>query len=184
MFGALPATLHDVARGSGLGPREAAALQEFAAASVEQQPLRQPAMALQTELDGSAGRLTDLLRARVVSLVDAVDMDNLRRPESDRSTIPRHPMAIACRSLCGWLAERHPGRSVEVRVPPYAAVQCGVGPEGPTHTRGTPPNVVETDPLTFLRLATGRLRWADARQGGKVSASGQRADLSAVLPVI
>ena len=61
------------------------------------------------------------------------------------------------RTLAAMLAARHPGRSVEVRIPPYAAVQCGIGDPGPTHTRGTPPNVVETSPLTFLRLATGRL---------------------------
>jgi Bacterial SCP ortholog len=73
---------------------------------------------------------------------------------------------------------------VEVRVPPYAAVQCAISDPGPTHTRGTPPNVVETDPLTFLRLATGRTRWTDALATGTVHASGLRADLSAVLPLL
>jgi hypothetical protein len=63
-------------------------------------------------------------------------------------------------------------------------VQCGIGPEGPTHTRGTPPNVVETDPITFIRIATGTLTWQHARTAGKVSASGQRADLSSVLPIL
>jgi hypothetical protein len=65
-------------------------------------------------------------------------------------------------------------------VPPYAAVQCI---EGPRHTRGTPPNVVETDPVTWIMLATGRLTWAEASAAGRVMASGVRADLSAVLPV-
>ncbi|WP_231920185.1 sterol carrier family protein [Microlunatus soli] len=172
------------ARGSGLNARDAAALTEFAAAAAEQPAFRDPAVALQAELAGSAGRLTDPLRMQIVRLVDAVDVANQAAAESDQFVVPRRPMAIACRSLCGWLAERHPGRSVEVRVPPHAAVQCGVGPEGPTHTRGTPPNVVETDPLTFLRLGTGRISWAQATAAGKVAASGQRADLTMVLPII
>ena len=95
---------------------------------------------------------------------------------------PRWPVPRA-RSPRSWPAQ-HPGRSVEVRVPPYAAVQCGVGDPGPTHTRGTPPNVVETDPVTFLRLATGRITWADAVRAGAVHASGLRADLSGVLPLL
>ncbi len=88
------------------------------------------------------------------------------------------------RSLAQMLADSHPGRSVEVRIPPYAAVQCGLGDPGPTHTRGTPPNVVETDALTFLRLTTGRLSWPDALATGKVYASGLRADLSSALPLL
>jgi hypothetical protein len=56
--------------------------------------------------------------------------------------------------------------------------------EGPRHTRGTPPNVVETDPLTWIRLATGRLAWKDAVAEGKVSASGERADLGELLPLL
>jgi hypothetical protein len=84
----------------------------------------------------------------------------------------------AVRSLLADLARRAPGRSVEVRVPPYGAVQCG---EGPRHTRGTPPNVVETDPLTWLLLATGRLAWADAVAQGRVTASGGRADISGYI---
>jgi hypothetical protein len=78
------------------------------------------------------------------------------------------------------LATRHPGRSVEVRVPPFGAVQCI---EGPAHKRGTPPNVFETDAATWLRLATGGLAWSEALSGGAVRASGLRADLSGVLPL-
>jgi hypothetical protein len=74
-----------------------------------------------------------------------------------------------------------PGRSVEVRVPPFAAVQCVAGPR---HTRGTPPNVIETDPRSWLLLATGRLSWVDAVDRALVSASGSRADLTALLPVV
>ncbi|HKR48347.1 MAG TPA: sterol carrier family protein [Pseudonocardiaceae bacterium] len=78
------------------------------------------------------------------------------------------------------LARVAPGATVEVRVPPFAAVQCVAGPR---HTRGTPPNLVETDPRTWLELATGRLTWATALAEGRVAASGTRADLSAWLPL-
>jgi len=88
--------------------------------------------------------------------------------------------ALATRWLLQRLAETAPGRSVEVRVPPHGAVQAV---EGPGHTRGTPPNVVETDPETWLALATGSLAWAEARAAGRVAASGTRADLSAHLPL-
>ncbi len=98
--------------------------------------------------------------------------------------IPRGAFGRAVRRLAALLEQAHPGRSVEVRVPPYAAVQCGFGDPGPTHTRGTPPNVVETDPQTFLRLCLGRLTWDEALQSGKVHASGLRADLSAALPLL
>jgi Bacterial SCP ortholog len=86
----------------------------------------------------------------------------------------------AVRSLLALLADRAPGRSVEVRVPPYGAIQCG---EGPRHTRGTPPNVVETDPVTWLQVATGRQPWQAAVADGKVRASGTRSDLSTYLPL-
>ena len=86
----------------------------------------------------------------------------------------------ATRHLLSALATGVPGRSVEVRVPPYGAIQCV---PGTTHTRGTPPNVVETDPLTWLLLATGRLAWPDAVAQGRISASGTRADLSEYLPL-
>lgn len=78
------------------------------------------------------------------------------------------------------LQERAPGRAVEVRVPPYAAVQV-IG--GGTHTRGTPRAVVEMDGETWLALATGELTWADAVADGRVHASGERADLSPYLPL-
>lgn len=78
------------------------------------------------------------------------------------------------------LKERAPGRSVEVRVPPYAAVQV-IG--GGTHTRGTPRAVIETDADTWLALASGELAWADAVGTGRVRASGERADLSPYLPL-
>jgi len=130
------------------------------------------------------GRLAEFVRTRVIDVVVHSDDLNRSLPERRPVAIGRQPLAISCRTLAELLAEQHPGKSVEVRVPPYAAVQCGIGPEGPSHTRGTPPNVVETDPVTFLRLATGRTTWAEARAAGRVSASGQRADLSEILPVL
>lgn len=89
---------------------------------------------------------------------------------------------ITCvRFLLEELAERAPGNSVEVRVPPFGATQCI---EGPRHTRGTPPNTVEMSPEVWFQLATGQLAWADALSGAKLLASGIRADLSAVLPLV
>jgi hypothetical protein len=97
----------------------------------------------------------------------------------ESGTVPERPaIAAAVRHLLADLAERSPGHAVEVRVPPFGAVQCG---EGPRHTRGTPPNVVETDPVTWVLLATGRLRYADAVDAGRVAASGARADLDPFL---
>jgi hypothetical protein len=90
-------------------------------------------------------------------------------------------LATAVRFLLEELAEVAPGNSVEVRVPPLGATQCI---EGPRHTRGTPPNVVEMSPQTWFALATGQLEWADAVSSAKVIASGVRADISEVLPLI
>jgi hypothetical protein len=94
--------------------------------------------------------------------------------------IDRTVLRDAVRVLLTALRQRAPGRSVEMRVPPYGATQCV---EGPAHTRGTPPNVVETDPITFVLLATARLTWADAVRDGRITASGVRADLSPYLPL-
>ncbi|MGY1718413.1 MULTISPECIES: sterol carrier family protein [unclassified Blastococcus] len=93
---------------------------------------------------------------------------------------PRAVLGAAVKTTARWLAQQVPGRSVELRVPPHVAVQCV---EGPRHTRGTPPNVVETDAATWLRLATGQLTWDEAVAGGTLTASGNRADLSALLPL-
>ncbi|MGX7681883.1 sterol carrier family protein [Jatrophihabitans sp. DSM 45814] len=138
-------------------------------------------------LDGPRGPITaaDWERTRIIELV--VHADDLSRsvPEVAAVKLVRAALADAVRSLAGVLAERYPGRSVEVRVPPFAAVQCGgLDGDGPRHTRGTPPNVVETDPLTFMRLATGRTSWADGVARGKVAASGNRANLSGQLPLL
>jgi putative sterol carrier protein len=84
------------------------------------------------------------------------------------------------KSTLAVLNSKAPGRAIEVRIPPYAAVQCG---EGPTHTRGTPPNTIEMDAQTWLALADGQLTWAQALADGKIAASGVRADLSEYLPL-
>ncbi len=93
---------------------------------------------------------------------------------------PPETIATAVRYLLQVLAETAEGNTVEVRVPPYGAVQAV---EGPRHTRGTPPNVIEMDATTWLELATGTVSWQVAIAAGRVSASGTRADLTEYLPV-
>lgn len=95
---------------------------------------------------------------------------------ADRGTV-----AAAVRFLLEELTEQAPGNAVEVRVPPFGVTQCFTGP---THSRGTPPNVVELPPQTWLRLATGLATWDEAAAGGQIAASGVRADLRDVLPLI
>ena len=92
----------------------------------------------------------------------------------------RADLRLLTKHFLAVLETRAPGRSVEVRVPPYAAVQVVPGVR---HTRGTPPAVVEMDAPTWIALATGELAWGDAEAGGRVSASGERADLSPYLPL-
>lgn len=89
-------------------------------------------------------------------------------------------LATAVRFLLEELGTEYPGRTLEVRVAPYGAVQCLAGP---THTRGTPPNVVECAPVTWIRLATGKLSWSAALDAGLVQASGVRASLETLLPL-
>jgi len=98
----------------------------------------------------------------------------------DAGTGTRADLRAATKHLLAALAESAPGHSVEVRVPPYAAVQCIPGAR---HTRGTPPAVVEMDPRTWIALALGREDWAAATADGRVIASGERSDLSAYLPL-
>ena len=123
--------------------------------------------------DLATGR-TDQLVALVVQAV--VYGEDLALPTPHRGAL-----AVTVRLLADTLAATVPGRAVELRVPPFAAVQCV---PGPTHTRGTPPAVVETDPLTWIRLATGRTDWAAAQRAGSLRASGDRADLTAYLPLL
>ncbi|RDI47309.1 sterol carrier family protein [Nocardia mexicana] len=115
------------------------------------------------------------LRKSLVALGDWLRDDSLPAPA-------RSELAAAVKGSARTLAAAAPGHSVEVRVPPFVAVQCI---EGPRHTRGTPPNVVETDARTWLLLATGLLNFDDAVESGALSVSGLRAgELARWLPLV
>ena len=111
-------------------------------------------------------------RLRVADPEDVTAALAGERSTADLKLLTKHFLAV--------LAERAPGTSVEVRVPPYAAVQCV---EGVRHTRGTPPAVVEMDAATWVALATGGLAWPEAERSARVRASGERADLTPYLPL-
>ncbi|MDN3497288.1 sterol carrier family protein [Planococcus sp. APC 4015] len=115
---------------------------------------------------------------RKISTADGRDALDAVRAASGAPA--RTDLATAVRYLLQLLAEKAPGHSVEVRVPPFGAVQVV---EGPRHTRGTPPNVVETDPATWIAVALGDEKWADAASAGRIVASGVRADVSNLLPL-
>jgi uncharacterized protein (TIGR03083 family) len=125
-------------------------------------------------------RWVDFLRTRCIELTVHTD-DLARSVESGAPPMSRPCLQVSTRALTDVLGWRAPGRSVEVRVPPFAAVQCiaGVG-----HKRGTPPAVVETDPVTFCRLAAGRITWDAAVASGALHQSGLRTDLSPHLPLL
>jgi len=115
------------------------------------------------------------LRAAVSAVADWLRDDTVAQPD-------RTEIAAAVRLSARALAAGAPGSSVEVRIPPFVAVQCI---EGPRHTRGTPPNVVETDSRTWLLLATGLLAFDDALESAAISASGGRAaDIAHWLPIL
>lgn len=103
------------------------------------------------------------------------------RSTAQQAELAPETVAVAVRYTLQVLANEHPGSAIEVRVPPYAAVQCG---EGPRHTRGTPPNVIEMDAEVWLALAVGQLSWVDAQAQRMLSASGARATLEGFLPVV
>jgi hypothetical protein len=115
------------------------------------------------------------VRRKVEPAAGATAVEAVVSGADDRETV-----ALAVRYLLEVLASDFEGHTVEVRVPPWGAVQAI---EGPRHTRGTPPNVIETDASTWIALATGSLSWGDAVSAARASASGQRADLSEVLPL-
>ena len=125
-------------------------------------------------------RWVDFLRTRCIELT--VHSDDLARSVDGEGPPTSRPcLQVSTRALADVLSWRAPGRSVEVRMPPFAAVQCI---EGPRHTRGTPAAVVEMDPLTFCRLAAGRVSWQSAVAVGGVRASGLRTDLAPYLPLL
>lgn len=123
-----------------------------------------------------AGRLRQLAAAELGEVLKRID-DATRSGEppdpADQRVTVKHYLAV--------LSARAPGKSVEVRVPPYAAVQCIAGAR---HTRGKPPAVVETDALTWIALARGQLSFTAAVDRGQVRASGERSDLTEHLPLI
>jgi uncharacterized protein (TIGR03083 family) len=132
-----------------------------------------PARVLPTRL--APMRFDDFLITRCVEgVVHGLDLDPVVDPDPGA-------LKIAARALLNALVSKAPGHTVEVRVPPIAAVQCV---EGPRHTRGTPSNVVEVDPVTWVRLAAGRLSWSEALADGRLRASGERSDISSLLPIL
>ncbi|MDX6286259.1 MAG: hypothetical protein QOG53_1744 [Frankiales bacterium] len=126
-------------------------------------------------------KVSDFLTTRINELVVHSRDLSASLPDGQAVAIDHDALGVAVRMLLGILTERLPGKSVEVRIPPYAAAQCI---EGPRHTRGNPPNVVEADGLTWVEIATGRLAWGEAVGSGRVQANGERSDLSAYLPVL
>jgi hypothetical protein len=108
-------------------------------------------------------------------------VDEVLKAYRSGSQVPVEPLRDAVRMSLAVLSRTVPGRAVEVRVPPYGAAQCSAGPR---HNRGQPSNVVETDPLTWVRLASGDLAWSEATESGVLHASGIRSDLSAHLPLV
>ena len=116
-----------------------------------------------------------MARARIAAGVGEAAVRATLTGADDRDTL-----ALASRYLLQVLSDAAPGNTLEVRVPPYGAAQVV---EGPRHTRGTPPNVVEMDAATWMALATGSLRWDAAIAAHRVSASGSRADLAPYLPL-
>jgi hypothetical protein len=139
--------------------------QQLASALLAQRELLRSAEI--TPSAGSAGTIGELIALVAEGLRSGVSPD-------------RMGLKLSVRTLADQLAADHPGRSVEVRIPPFVAVQCIPGPR---HTRGTPPNVVETDAATFIALACGFVEWETAVRDGRVRASGERADLRAFLPL-
>lgn len=132
-----------------------------------------PARVIPTRL--APMRFDDFLVTRCVEgVVHGLDLSPAVDPDPTA-------LRLSTRGLLAALVAKAPGHAVEVRVPPIAAVQCV---EGPRHTRGTPPNVVELDPLTWVRLAAGRLPWTEAVADGRVRASGERSNISALLPIL
>ena len=119
--------------------------------------------------------------SRRIDIIDGrAALDAVRAADAAGSMPQRTDLATAVRYLLQLLDEKAPGNSVEVRVPPFGAVQVI---QGPRHTRGTPPNVVEMDAATWIAVATGAEIWTDAETAGRIAASGTRASLVDVLPL-
>ena len=119
--------------------------------------------------------VTEQEAASALRAIVDLPVDAEGRFESDRAT-----MKELVRATLLYFGQQHPGKSVEIRVPPHSAVQAF---DGIRHTRGTPPNVIEMDGPTWLALASGALDWRTATDAGRVRASGTKADLSDFLPM-
>ncbi len=117
-----------------------------------------------------------MAKRKIEVSVGMAAVEDVLAGESARGTV-----ATAVRFLLEELAALAPGATVEMRVPPFGATQCVAGPR---HTRGTPPNVIETDPQTWIALAVGALDWEEAKRRALLTASGSRADLSMLLPLV
>ncbi|MGJ3507430.1 sterol carrier family protein [Enemella sp. A6] len=136
-------------------------------------------------------RVVDLLRVELAHWLGHGEDLRVILPHRGAVATSRPALADAIRLLTAILAKEYPGRAIELRVPPFAAVQLGVPQApgsteriGPTHTRGTPPNVVEMNSPTLLRLVSGGGDWADELSAGNISASGPHADLRSVFPIL
>ncbi len=127
-----------------------------------------------TDHAAPAASAEDLASQCIEAVLLGLDLDPPVQPEPSA-------LKFVVRALLDRLAASAPGRSVEVRIPPYAAAQCVAGPR---HTRGTPPNTVEADPLTWVAVATGRTDWHEAVAQGRIRASGERSDLTPYLPLV
>jgi uncharacterized protein (TIGR03083 family) len=175
-LGAAASSIDELARSLAAGktPTELRVLVQNAADSLRDVvSSTDPARVIPTRLGGM--RFDDFLVTRCVEgVVHGLDLSPAVEPDPGA-------LRLATRALLAALVVKAPGHTVEVRVPPIAAVQCV---EGPRHTRGTPPNVVELDPLTWVRLAAGRLPWTEAVADGRVRASGERSNISALLPIL
>ncbi|CAI7980179.1 conserved hypothetical protein [Frankia sp. Hr75.2] len=172
--GAIAATVRDLA--AGQAPEAVRVAFRDAAAGAAADLARLPPDEIADRLVITAGgrmRLGEFLLTRAVeAVVHGLDL----------GVPPARPaLKTVVRLFTSMLAQRAPGHAVELRVPPFSAVQIV---EGPRHTRGTPPNVVEADPAAFVLIATGRLAWEAALADGRIRASGERADLRFLLPLL
>ncbi|SQD98296.1 conserved hypothetical protein [Parafrankia sp. Ea1.12] len=172
--GAIAATVRDLA--AGQAPEAVRVAFRDAAAGAAADLARLPPDEIADRLvitPGGRMRLGEFLLTRAVeAVVHGLDL----------GVPPARPaLKTVVRLFTSMLAQRAPGHAVELRVPPFSAVQIV---EGPRHTRGTPPNVVEADPAAFVLIATGRLAWEAALADGRIRASGERADLRFLLPLL
>ncbi len=174
----LAAALDEDTREAAAATRDAAARLDAALAALE--PVAEEAVSTRpVRITLGTMRALDFTVTRLVELV--VHCDDLAAATGVEVPLERQAVAAVVRLLADAFAVKAPGGAVELRIPPYAAVQCVAGPR---HTRGTPPGVVETDPLTWIRLATGRVTWERALADARLTASGERADLGLHLPVL